>query len=220
MTSLAAVSEYNRDQAEAFRAVQRGLDAMSPEQREALRRSIEAYLEFRRDLDHFQRRVVESTCRETCYETRLSACCGFESIFTFFADLTVTTLVSSPGAVDSLLNLLERPNTSARCVYLGEEGCVWAVRPISCAMFLCDSVKQDVLGCTSEIEASWKGFQKREKIFTYPDKPVLFDTIESIFMELGIDSPYMYFHKSPGLLRVKSRMAKGEATAHRRGEGK
>jgi len=210
MTPLASVSEYNRDQAEAFLAVQRGLDAMTPEQREALRRSIEAYLLFRRELDDFHRSTVETMCRETCYKTSLSACCGFESIFTFFADLVVTVMASPPGAVKALLELLGQPNTSARCVYLGDEGCLWAVRPISCAMFLCDGVKQDILGRAPEIEAAWKGCREREKMFTYPDKPVLFDSVERVFIELGIDSRYMYFHKSPGLLRVKARAAKRE----------
>jgi hypothetical protein len=35
--------------------------------------------------------------------------------------------------------------------------------------------------------------------------PLLFDEIETFFMLRGADSPHLYFHRSPGLLRVKKR---------------
>ncbi|MFC1494817.1 hypothetical protein ACFL6W_06030 [Thermodesulfobacteriota bacterium] len=49
-----------------------------------------------------------------------------------------------------------------------------------------------------------------EKCFTWPDKPVLFDELEALFIKKDFDSPLMYFHKSPGLLRVKSEAGIGE----------
>jgi hypothetical protein len=36
---------------------------------------------------------------------------------------------------------------------------------------------------------------------------VLFDDLESLFIQAGHDSNLMYFHNSPGLLKVKSQAA-------------
>jgi hypothetical protein len=70
-------------------------------------------------------------------------------------------------------------------------------------MFLCDQAKKTVLETDDQLKLEWEKLRKKEKDFTWPDKPVLFDEIEEIFINAGLDSPLMYFHKSPGLLRVK-----------------
>jgi len=41
--------------------------------------------------------------------------------------------------------------------------------------------------------------------FTWPDRPVLFDDLESYFLKTGCRSPLMYLHNSPGLLRIKQK---------------
>ena len=49
------------------------------------------------------------------------------------------------------------------------------------------------------------GAQRPAGAQTWPDRPVLFDELEKLFIKEGYDSPLMYCHKSPGLLRLKSK---------------
>jgi hypothetical protein len=50
-----------------------------------------------------------------------------------------------------------------------------------------------------------KGFLLlKERQFTWPDKPILFDDLEELFVLAGLKSSLMYCHLSPGLLRVKA----------------
>ncbi|MFP5213179.1 MAG: hypothetical protein ACLGPL_07345, partial [Acidobacteriota bacterium] len=120
-----------------------------------------------------------------------------------------TCLLSTPGEREEIVRVLDRPNTTERCVYLGKKGCIWKVRPISCAMFFCDQAKERVFSGRSDLSERWGELQKGEKEFTLPVKPVLFDELEEYFMGLGVDTPHMYFHKSPGLLRLKARSGLG-----------
>ena len=70
-------------------------------------------------------------------------------------------------------------------------------------MFLCKHAKTEVLEQDNILSNSWKKLRDREKHYTWPDRPVLFDRLEEMFIEEGYDSPLMYLHHSPGLLRVK-----------------
>lgn len=205
MTASHRISEYNRDQLSAFRDLAEAMDLLHQEESSGLRQAILPYLEFRRELDHFSHTHFTPYCSGTCFETRLSACCGFESIFTFFADQVVTYLESKPEEVDAIFRVLGKPNSTKHCVYLAESGCLWRVRPISCAMFFCDQAKKAVLVEHPKVQSTWKTLQVREKDFTWPSRPVLFDEIEVFFRKKGLDSPHMYFHRSPGLLRVKKK---------------
>jgi len=45
--------------------------------------------------------------------------------------------------------------------------------------------------------------EQESRRFKWPDRPVLFDTLEKLFLDAGFHSPLMYLHTSPGLLRVK-----------------
>lgn len=203
--ALPRISEYNIDQLSAFRDLAEAVNMLNEEEASGLRQAILPYLEFRRELDHFSHIHFEPYCSKTCFETRLSACCGFESIFTFFADQVITYMESKPEEMDAIFRVLDRPNTSKRCVYLGESGCLWRVRPVSCAMFFCDQAKEAILVEQSKALGSWKALQAKEKDFTWPARPVLFDEIEVFFRKKGLDSPHMYFHRSPGLLRIKKK---------------
>jgi hypothetical protein len=202
---ISGVSEYNREQRVSLHALQEVLLHLSTSESLALQKASEHYLRFREELDRFQLEVFGPVCRKVCYDTELSACCGFESIFTFFADQVINCLCSTGDEIDELLRLLEKPNLTSRCVYLGETGCLWKVRPISCAMFICEDVKKQVFMKNPDSERIWVQFMSREKEFTLPIKPVLFDDLESQFMIRGLHSPHMYYHQSPGLLRVKKR---------------
>ena len=58
----------------------------------------------------------------------------------------------------------------------------------------------------------WESLKRQRKLFTWPDKPVLFDMLESFFIDAGYNSSLMYMHNSPGLLRVKQIAQKNEFT--------
>jgi hypothetical protein len=199
------VSEYNREQWISLNALHKALRELSTFELQALKEASKPYLYFREELDRFQSEAFGPICRKVCFDTKLSACCGFESIFTFFADQVINCLCSTRQEIDKLLCLLEKPNLTSRCVYLGETGCLWQVRPISCAMFLCDDVKKKVFMNNPDLEGTWVQFSSNEKEFTMPVKPVLFDELERQFMRFGLDSPLMYYHRSPSLLRVKKK---------------
>jgi hypothetical protein len=72
-------------------------------------------------------------------------------------------------------------------------------------MFLCDHARRSLTDSDGSLLIQWEGLCKQEKEFTWPDKPVLFDELEKLFLQAGMDSPLMYFHKSPGLLMVKKK---------------
>jgi hypothetical protein len=205
MMNQANVSEYNRDQWYTLTAIERICRALSASEIEELKRSTYAYLAFRQELEAFQHQYVEHFCEQYCFHSGLSLCCGFESIFVFFADQVISLLFSGPDEIVSILRKLQQPNHSSRCVYLDTTGCVWHIRPVSCSMFFCAQVKERILESEADLLNRWKELQNQEKKFTFPDRPVLFDDIEAYFLARGVDSPLMYFHKSPGLLRLKAR---------------
>jgi len=82
---------------------------------------------------------------------------------------------------------------------------MWKIKPIVCGMFICDTAKKLALHGSPKLMREWDALKKKEKSFTWPDRPVLFDEIESYFITAGCSSPLMYMHNSPGLLRVKKR---------------
>lgn len=197
------MSEYNREQWQSFAAVKAALEKMEDGEIAALGSALEPYLAFRRNLQAFHERYFAAACATRCFETAQSACCGFESIFTFFADQVITYLVAEAAARDRIFQALRHPYRSDRCVYLGPQGCVWTMPPISCAFFYCEAVKEEVFAAHPEAAPAWRRLRDAERAFTYPDRPVLFDAVEALFRAHGVDSPHMYFHKSPGLLRIK-----------------
>ena len=113
-------------------------------------------------------------------------------------------LLSTPDEIATLKNVLQNLKSGFKCVYLGPQGCLWRLKPIVCEMFLCDRAQQTVFNERSDLKEQWEAFKQRKKIFTWPDRPVLFDDLEKYFMDAGYTSPMMYMHNSPGLLRVKN----------------
>jgi len=110
-----------------------------------------------------------------------------------------------PGEIDALEETLSRSREGSGCVYLGPSGCMWRLKPIAREMVLCDHALRSLLEGDEAAAARWKALRAQERRFTWPDRPVLFDDLEAWFMDAGLDSPLMYCHKSPGLLRVKAR---------------
>jgi hypothetical protein len=112
--------------------------------------------------------------------------------------------MSSEEETDRIVEALQTPNVGLKCVYLGNRGCLWKIKPIVCEMFLCKEARQTVFGQALDVKKRWKRLKRREKMYTWPDRPVLFDDLEAVFIQAGYNSNLMYFHNSPGLLKVKN----------------
>ncbi|MGB6929034.1 MAG: hypothetical protein WBH05_07410, partial [Syntrophobacteria bacterium] len=69
--------------------------------------------------------------------------------------------------------------------------------------------KNLVLDNNKALKSKWETFRQRERRYTWPTRPVLFDELEDYFIGAGFDSPLMYLHRSPGLLRLKAKHALG-----------
>jgi len=181
------------------------MDRLILKERQKLESDIAGYLEFREEAASFLSAHFSGVCTEKCYQSRLSACCTREGIITFFADVVINAMISKDRELDVLLEVLEKQDNGFKCIYLGEDGCMWRLKPIVCEMFLCDSAKKEVFGKNQQLRGEWENLEQRKKLYTWPDRRVVFDTLESCFIDAGYSSPLMYLHNSPGLLRVKSR---------------
>ncbi|NJL59913.1 MAG: hypothetical protein HC887_10000 [Desulfobacteraceae bacterium] len=117
--------------------------------------------------------------------------------------MIINALMSDKQEISRLFEVLMQPDYGFKCVYLGEHGCLWKIKPIVCEMFLCDSAQDKVFGQHPELKQKWEVLKQHQKRFTWPDKPVLFDMLEEYFLDIGCSSPLMYLHNSPGLLRIK-----------------
>jgi hypothetical protein len=200
---------YQEEQLETLLLIAGFLETLKTSARDELRGKIKEYLAFRAEVDDFQAMHLGDICTLKCYKNNLSACCSKEGIITFFADAVINIIMSDSNGIDMIKAALKKPNNGFKCVYLGEKGCLWNIKPIVCEMFICDSAKKESFQGKEGLIEEWEALKKREKLFTWPDKPILFDEIESFFIEAGCYSPLMYMHNSPGLLRVKKRMKKG-----------
>jgi hypothetical protein len=198
------MNAYHQEQIEALAMVHQNLENHSPERHDLLALTAE-YRNFRAEVDNFFSAHFKKLCTQTCYQSRLSACCSREGIITFFADIVVNVLVSNSREIEELITHLREPNTGFKCAYLAQNGCRWKIKPIVCQMFLCDRAKDTVLASNPRLLRQWQQIEERRKQFTWPDKPVLFDKLEAHFIAAGYRSPLMYLHTSPGLLRVKQR---------------
>lgn len=196
-------NDYQQEQLQALQAVQGHLATLKQRGCHQLRKEVEDYLQFREDVDFFLKRYFTETCTTTCYRSRMSACCSKDGIITFFGDTVVNVLVSSAAELALLASVLERPNQGFKCVYLGAKGCLWKVRPSVCAMFLCEQAQQQVFSSQPSLEKKWASLRRAERRYKWPDRPVLFDSLEAHFIQAGIRSTLMHLHYSPGLLRVK-----------------
>lgn len=202
------MTPYNREQFESLRIIRNHLASLSRKDLASLHRRIDEYLSFRNELEEFLAGGFGKICTESCFRSRLSACCTREGIIVFFADVVVNALKSSQAQLDAIETALETGaggDQGFKCVFLTENGCLWQVRPIVCAMFLCDPAKDKAFDEDPAAARQWEAFESRRREFTWPDKPVLFDDLEALFIEAGCRSPLMHLHSSPGLLMVKKK---------------
>jgi hypothetical protein len=198
------MNDYNREQSEAIQMVFHYLKKASRSEPTRLKRRIGNYLQFREEADRFLQHHFSEVCTQKCYQDHYSACCNREGITTFFADVVINALISSEEEIVRLLSVLHDPNLGPKCVYLGKTGCLWRLKPIVCEMFLCEHAKESVFKKDQDVLRQWERLRVREKRYTWPDRRVLFDDLETHFIGEGYSSTLMYFHNSPGLLRVKA----------------
>lgn len=197
------MNSYQQEQVQTLFQVQRYLADISADKRQTLLSQIADYLEFRQEVDSFLGEYFSNLCTQKCYQSKRSACCSRDGIITFFGDVVINTLVSTDDQIEILTAAIQEPYDRFKCIYLGRQGCLWQVKPIVCEMFLCKTAAKEVFGQEPEASEIWKEFKRRRKLFTWPDRPVLFDDLERYFIDAGYSSPLMYLHNSPGLLRVK-----------------
>ena len=197
------MNSYQKEQLKSLRMITELFTFVFSGEIQKLKEKTEDYLKFRKKTASFLSEYFSEICTKTCYESRLSACCSKDGIITFFADMVINFLVSEPYEIENLKNVLEKPNTGFKCVYLGENGCMWKIKPVVCEFFLCDMAKKEIFDKNPRAKKMWMEFEKQKKTFTWPDKPVLFDEIEQYFIKNGVKSPIMYINHSPGLLRIK-----------------
>jgi len=197
------MNQYQKEQLEALKMVRQHLDAMTHVERQSLKEKLTDYLEFRSHVTSFLEPFFSTICTEKCYTNKLSACCSKDGIIAFFGDVVVNALTSAAEGLDKLETAITHPEKENKCIFLSKKGCLWNIKPIVCEMFLCDEAEQKVFRSNAEAEKQWVAFKKERKNFTWPDKKVLFEELESVFMEKGAKSPLMYIHFSPGLLRIK-----------------
>jgi len=198
------MNEYQQEQLDALTMVRHGLLRLGGAAHLNLIKAAREYMQFRHSVDRFLNRHFTEVCSQTCYRSRMSACCSKDGIITFFADTVVNALHADPAQLDRLEAVLRRVNDGHRCVYLGSHGCMWTVRPVVCAMFLCDRAMEAVFNSAPEVKNRWESLRRQEKTFKWPDRPVLFDHLEKVFLDLGCRSTLMHLNLSPGLLRVKA----------------
>lgn len=202
-------SAYQVEQSETLSGICGVIRDLAPSERVRLIASCAEYLAFRGDVGAYLSRNFNDICTKDCYESRRSACCSREGIITFFADMVINVFYSEAAEIEALLFALEGEGKAGKCIYLGDTGCLWRVKPIVCQMFLCNRAKDQVFDEDPACRSEWEMLEVRRKSFTWPDRPVLFDDLERYFMDAGMESPLMYLHNSPGLLALKRKAGVG-----------
>lgn len=201
------MNDYQQEQWDALTLAIEQVALLSTNERQNLIREMAPYLAFREEVDRFLEAHFSDRCTRSCYTNRRSACCSKDGIITFWADVVINVCRSSESEILKLQQALQSPVFDQKCTYLGDDGCCLKVRPLNCAMFLCDQVQQEVFPGNAGCQEGWDDLNRRAKTFRWPDKPVLFDRLETFFMGRGCRSSLMYINTSPGLLRIKRQAA-------------
>jgi hypothetical protein len=197
------MNAYQKEQLEALQMIRQHLDKLSTSEIEALKSEIVDYLEFRSRVASFLDTHFNDICTEKCYYSQLSACCSKDGIIAFFADVVINGLSAATDDLDRLEDAIQHPANDFKCIFLSETGCLWQVKPIVCEMFLCDEAEKKVFENDPEARDQWEEYKEIKKAYTWPDQPVLFEILESFFIDKGCSSTLMYIHNSPGLMRIK-----------------
>ena len=197
------MTPYQTEQLQTLQTVRRYLAQIPVAARETLKAGLADYLNFRNAVDAFQENYFHDTCNRKCFQSELSACCSRDGIIIFFADVLINALMADATTLERLQDALTHPHAEFKCVFLGPQGCLWSVKPIICEFFLCAAAENAALKENPVARKRWEALVEQKKAFTWPDRPVLFDTLEQIFIDAGYTSPLMFLHNSPGLLRIK-----------------
>jgi hypothetical protein len=141
------MNAYQKDQLDDMGIVQKHLEKnhgiLSENYQQKLVQATEEYIIFRKNVETFLAKHFTGTCTKNCYDDRLSACCGKDSIIIFFADIVINFLFSTAEENRALIRILHQNNTTFKCIYLDrEKGCRWKIKPIICAMFLCPKAQK------------------------------------------------------------------------------
>ena len=203
------MNAYQIEQIDTLTTIRRHLEAVDAGKRDILNTEISDYLFFRKQAAEFLENHFTDICTSKCYQKRLSACCSKDGIITFFADMVINMLVSNPVERDLMEHAVRHPKFDYKCIYLSDAGCVWNIKPIVCEFFFCDEAETKAFELHPEALSQWKKFEAAKERFTWPDRPVLFESLERFFMDMGCASPLMYLHTSPGLVRIR-RMRDGK----------
>ena len=206
------MNTYQEEQLDALNLVRNFLSERSEVQIQQLCEKITPYLEFRQTVDGFLCEFFSQVCTQNCYRSRRSACCSKDGIITFFADVLINALSSTPRQLGILEQAIRYPKYEMKCIFLGPKGCLWQIKPVVCVMFLCETAQKHVFDEKKHAKFIWQDLKHRERSFKWPDHPVLFDRLEQCAMDCGFNSPLMYLHNSPGLLLVKKRAGLIEST--------
>jgi len=202
------MNTYQKEQLESINLIRDYLTECSGIERNKLFSMIKDYLCFRNDTSAFLCTYFGDICTKNCYENQLSACCSKDGILTFFADHLINALVSEISDIDAIVAAVQNSANNFKCIYLGKNGCVWKIKPIVCEMFICTNAKNEVFKKNPGCKNIWADLETRKKLYTWPDRPVLFDALEQHFINAGFKSSLMYMHNSPGLLRIKQKSIK------------
>ncbi len=203
MIRVKKMSNYRLEQLESQNMVCRYFERAADAERGQLKQLCADYHAFRRQVRLFQEHHLKAICTSACFQDQKSACCNKDGIITFFADLVVNALFAPPRKMTDLVAGLQTGRGDMKCIYLGADGCRWHIKPIVCEMFLCDRALAGVQAADPQAARTWQTLAAKAKRFRWPDRPVLFDKIESRFLAAGLCSPLMYLHNSPGLVRIK-----------------
>ena len=212
------LNTYQKEQLDALHQVRTTLTQMDIKTKNRLTTDFRPYIDFRQEVDRFLDAHLSAYCTQACFTSQTSACCSKDGIITFWADMVINACSCSHDEFNMLISAVKNPLHVQKCIYLGVKGCLWKVRPLVCAMFVCDQLQVDVINQDLKLSKTWANYRQQAKGFRWPDKPVLFDRLEEMFIDLGCQSPLMYINSSPGLMRIKkkARLTKGSGSSVRR----
>jgi len=197
------MNDYQQEQWDALRTAVEQLGLLSAGQHQALIQEMAPYLAFRKEVDRFQAVHFGEHCTRSCYSNQRSACCSKDGIIAFWADVVINVCCSSKASLEKLFESLHAPFNNHKCTYLRADGCCWQIRPLMCAMFLCEPLQRKVFATDETCKNRWDQLKKQAKAFRWPEGPVLFDRLETFFMDRGCRSSLMFINTSPALLHVK-----------------
>ena len=203
------MNDYQKEQWDALTLIKTQWVLINSDEKNCLKTEIQPYLHFRQQIEVFLDAYFNPFCKRNCYENHLSACCSKDGIVTFWADMVINACFSSQEQLDRLIEAVTAPMHPRKCIYLGPLGCRWRLKPLMCAMFLCEAAQKEVFVKNPKIQDQWEALNGLAKAFRWPDQPVLFDRMETFFLARGCRSPLMYINTTPGLLRIKQRACAG-----------